>query len=77
MMPTSASIVSPDRYCRSDWSHLMGEPVEIWRNGRCVRTGLVDQVTSDDSVLWIAGEGALTREMFDKYAGYEVWTSQK
>ncbi|SCC30295.1 hypothetical protein GA0061083_0061 [Pseudarthrobacter enclensis] len=76
-MMTTSAIVSPGRYHRSDWSSLVGEPVEIWREGRRVRTGLIEQATSDDSVLWIAAEGALPREMFDKYAGCEVWTLQK
>lgn len=55
------------------WSQLVGEQVEIKLAGQYVRTGVVDLATPDDSVLWLAADGVWTRQLFDKYSGYEVW----
>ncbi len=42
--------------------------------GDHVLTGVVEQASDDDSVLWIAAEGLSTRKLFDKSTGgYQVW----
>jgi predicted anti-sigma-YlaC factor YlaD len=63
---------STRRKLRIDWSRLTGHTVEVWLMGQHVVTGVVEQATDDDSVLWIAGSGAFTRRLFDKSTGYEV-----
>lgn len=72
MAPTNMSSVEGETSRRMDWSHLIGDCVEIWLEELHVCTGIVDQATSDDSVLWLAADGSRTRQLFDKYAGYEV-----
>lgn len=58
--------------CR-DWSRLPGQTVEVWLSGEYVAGGVVDQAAEDDSVLWIAAEGIMTRRIFDRASGYQVW----
>jgi hypothetical protein len=61
------------RGMRGDWARLTGHTVEVWLLGEHVMTGVVDQASEDDSVLWIAGAGISTRRLFDKSTGYQVW----
>ena len=61
------------RGLRDDWSQLTGRTVEVWREGRHVVTGTVEQAAPDDSVLLIAGNGNTTRKLYDKRSGYEAW----
>ena len=58
---------------RSDWARLPGRSVEVWLQGECVASGVVDQAAEDGSVLWIAAEGISTRRIFDKSSGYQMW----
>lgn len=58
---------------RADWARLPGHTVEVWLLGEHVASGVVDQATEDDSVLWIAAEGISTRRIFDKSSGYQIW----
>ncbi|MET3936957.1 hypothetical protein ABIE00_005073 [Arthrobacter sp. OAP107] len=39
------------------WHPVIGQRVQMRRGGIIVREGIVDAVTLDDSVLWIAGGG--------------------
>ncbi|MCD4853709.1 hypothetical protein LN996_23080 [Arthrobacter sp. AK01] len=39
--------------------------------------GLVEDVTSDGSILWLAADGPVTRTMVEKSEGYEVWASEE
>ena len=55
-----------------NWSQLVGEHVEVWLEGEYIRNGRVEDVMPDDSILWVAAEGARTRQLFDKFSGYEV-----
>lgn len=54
------------------WSQLVGDRVEVWLDGEHICTGVVEEATDDDSVLWVGAEGARTRQLFDKFSGYEV-----
>jgi hypothetical protein len=56
------------------WAVMPGTFVEIRRKGRPVRTGRVDAVSLDAELLWIAHDGAVPRQLFEKAEGYEVWT---
>jgi hypothetical protein len=60
-----------------DWTPVIGEQVEIRNNGQAVRSGVVDCVTHDGSILWLAAEGAFCREMINRADGYEVWIDYK
>lgn len=58
-----------------NWNAILGESVEIRRSGEAYRVGIVDAVTADGSILWILGDGVVTRTMFERVEGYEVWVS--
>lgn len=60
--------------CRfEEWHALAGAMVRVCRNGETIRTGVVDDVTSDGSVVWIAQQGVLGRTLVHKGEGYELW----
>jgi NAD(P)H-flavin reductase len=63
-----------DLHLQPDWQRALGQYVEIWMDGRPYRTGFVDAVMPDNSLLWIAAEGQYTREIIAKYDGYRVFT---
>ncbi|MDI2037208.1 hypothetical protein [Paenarthrobacter nitroguajacolicus] len=61
---------------RSDhWQHLLGEIVEVWRDGKLYRRAVVDAIMPDASGLWISLEGVFERKYIDAAAGFEVWTT--
>lgn len=60
-----------------DWLPVVGEMVEIRREGEAVRTGVVDGVTPDGRILWISGDGAEQRAMFEHAQGFTVWIEYK
>ncbi|MGK3955911.1 hypothetical protein ACLKOZ_06925 [Arthrobacter sp. R4] len=55
------------------WHPVIGQRVQMRRGGIIVREGIVDAVTLDDSILWIAGGGLEPRAMFQRTDGFEVW----
>ncbi|WP_347109365.1 hypothetical protein AAHB33_01895 [Paenarthrobacter sp. S56] len=61
------------RALRNDWAQLTGHVVEVWLKGDRVMTGVVEQAAADDSVLWIAADGADPRKLFDQSTGYQMW----
>ncbi|WP_249336069.1 hypothetical protein [Sinomonas gamaensis] len=74
MLLQASAIKSPTgRGRREDWSQLVGRTVEVWLGANLVSTGIVDQATSDDMVVWIAAQGIQRRKLYDKLTGYEVW----
>jgi hypothetical protein len=56
-----------------DWASLGSVFVEVRFRGQVVRKGVVDAVTEDSAVLWLAAYGTDSRELFEASAGYEVW----
>ncbi|MHC8609825.1 hypothetical protein ACW4FP_19470 (plasmid) [Paenarthrobacter ureafaciens] len=67
-----------DRFhLQHDWQPLVGELVEIRQHGQCVRSGFVDGVTADGSILWLAAYGAEPRAMFERFQGYTAWIEYK
>lgn len=56
-----------------DWHLALGHFVEVKRNGRTTRTGMVDEVMSDGSILWLAAAGVDSREMVERAGGSEVY----
>ena len=58
---------------RREWHPLLGREIEIRRNGRAVRRGIVDAVTRDDGILWLSQDEAEPRQLFDKTDGFEAW----
>jgi hypothetical protein len=59
-------------YRCDDWSRLAGAKVEIHRGGHLIRTGVVDAVMPDATILWLAADYNGNRALFDSAEGYEV-----
>lgn len=59
----------------SDWSNLVGVPVQLRQHGKYIRSGVIDAAMPDSSVLWLAADGADERQMFEAALGYQAWTS--
>ena len=60
-----------------EWQPVVGQFVEIRLNFNVVRRGIVDAVTNDDQIMWIAADGSLPRMMFERSDGYHLWISYK
>ncbi|MCG2621838.1 hypothetical protein LVY72_07895 [Arthrobacter sp. I2-34] len=58
----------------AEWKNLVGLQVQIQKDGRTIRTGLVDAVTEDAGALWLAAYGVDVRALYDKAEGYTVVT---
>jgi hypothetical protein len=63
-----------DLMIQGDWLLTKGTLVEARHHYHPARTGLVEDVTADGSILWLAADGAFTRHMIDKSDGYEIWS---
>ncbi len=59
----------------SDWSLLINAMVEIRQNGQVIRTGFVEDVMPDSSVLWLAADHDNPRQMFEACQGHQVWVT--
>ncbi|WP_461163043.1 hypothetical protein [Arthrobacter sp. R4-81] len=73
MLDMGSTSIGARRGLRKDWARLTGRTVEVWLLGEHIMTGVVDQASPDDSVLWIAAAGAETRRLFDRRTGYQIW----
>lgn len=73
--PTKA--VARRMHLQHDWVALLGEVIQIRVDDRTVRTGRVDGVTPDGAILWIEGQGAEPRTMFERCEGFTAWIDYK
>ncbi|MEV7649127.1 hypothetical protein [Arthrobacter sp. NPDC089319] len=60
-------------YIYDDWSRLVGADVEVRHRGNPLREGLIEAVTGDSKVAWLAQDGCHQRLMILKDEGYEIW----
>ncbi len=58
-----------------DWNLLINALVEIRQNGQVIRTGFVEDVMPDSSVLWLAADRDNPRQMFEACQGHQVWVT--
>lgn len=63
-----------DLHLRPDWQRTFGEYVELRHRGEIVRSGTVEDVMPDNSILWISADGAFPRQMVERAGGYEVYS---
>ncbi|GAB2724913.1 hypothetical protein GCM10027038_24380 [Arthrobacter bambusae] len=68
-----AAGIGSDLRLRHDWGLAKGQVVEVRHRNIPPRTGLVEDVTADGSILWLAADGPSTRTMVDRSEGYEIW----
>jgi hypothetical protein len=64
-------------YFQRDWYQVVGERVQIRLGDQIVRSGLVEAVTLDDGILWIAASGGESRALYERALGYSVWIEYK
>lgn len=57
------------------WSLLINAFVEIRQNGKIIRTGIVEDAMPDSSIVWVAGDGIRSRQMFEVSQGHQVWVA--
>lgn len=62
-----------DLHLQQDWKRALGQYVEVRRGGDIVRTGTVDDVMSDNSILWVSAAGPFHRQMYERTEGFEVY----
>ena len=55
-----------------EWSSLIGQTVELHRDGRLVRRGKVDAVTADSSIMWLQPDAPHGRQLITHADGYHV-----
>jgi hypothetical protein len=55
-----------------DWHQLIGNWVELRSGGSVIRTGEVEAVAADSSVMWLKFNGIHGRQMVFRADGYEV-----
>jgi len=56
------------------WRRLIGARVQIRQHGHIIRIGTVDEAMADSTALWIAGDAAQPRRMYEAALGIQVWT---
>ncbi|WP_079598235.1 hypothetical protein [Arthrobacter sp. P2b] len=61
-------------HLQPDWHGAIGQFVEIRQHGKVLRTGVVEAVMADESILWISADGIYPREMVERADGKEVFT---
>ncbi len=57
----------------TDWHSVRGRTVEVRHCDAPAQIGVVEEVTYDGAILWLAAYGPLTRIMIEKAEGYEIW----
>jgi hypothetical protein len=62
-----------DLHLQPNWHRAVGQLVEIRLRGQVHRTGIVEAVMPDESILWIAADGLNAREMVERAHGKEVF----
>lgn len=58
-----------------DWNQLIGTWVEVHREGKLVRAGIVDEIMADAGIVWLASSGVERRVLFDTGSGYQISAS--
>ena len=62
-------------HLQPDWHLTLGQYVEVQRNGRTTRTGVVEEVMPDGSILWLAAAGVDSREMVERADGSRIYAT--
>lgn len=53
-----------------EWNDLVGQQVQIQRDGRTIRTGRVETMTPAADAVWIAAHGVELRALYEKAQGH-------
>ncbi len=60
-----------------DWRVVLGQVVQVRKSADVVRTGRVDAVTREGTILWLAADGVHQRVTVQRADGFEVWIRYK
>lgn len=60
-------------HLQTQWRRALHQYVEIRLNGQILRTGFVDAVMPDESILWISADGIHPREMIERASGKSIY----
>lgn len=55
------------------WRELAGQRVRMERDGRTVRTGLVEVASRSSFALWMVNQNGTMRTLFEKSEQYVAW----
>lgn len=67
--------VSEASHRHTEWVLLTNALVEIRHHGATIRTGVVEAVMPDSSMVWIAADAAHPRQLFEASEGHEIWVA--
>ena len=56
-----------------EWKHLVGCTVEVRHDGHPLRNGVVEEVSSDSSIMWLQFDGVHGRQLIMKTDPYEMY----
>lgn len=56
----------------TDWKGLLGQQVQVHKDGRVVRTGYVEDVVDSADILWLGADGVKQRALFERARGYTI-----
>ncbi|WP_427004908.1 hypothetical protein [Pseudarthrobacter sp. H2] len=56
----------------TDWKGLLGQQVQVHKDGRVVRTGYVEDVVDSADILWLGADGVKQRALFERALGYRI-----
>jgi hypothetical protein len=59
-------------HLQKNWCPIIGIEVQVRFGNTIVRESLVDAVTDDNGILWLAARGSDSRQLFAREDGYQV-----
>ena len=59
-------------FANTDWKGLLGQQVQVHKDGRVVRIGYVEDVVDSADILWLGADGVEQRALFERALGYTV-----
>lgn len=58
-----------------DWKGLIGQYVQVWKDGRHTRTGRVHDVAPALAAIWLETDGVENRAIYEEVEGYSFHAS--
>ncbi|MDR7158375.1 hypothetical protein [Arthrobacter sp. BE255] len=58
-----------------DWKGLIGQQIQVWKDGRHTRTGRVQEVAPALAAVWLETDGVETRAIYQEAEGYSFHES--
>lgn len=55
-----------------NWRRLRGAEVEVWLHGALERNGVIEEVTEDSTIAWVAADREGPRRLLERASGFEL-----